>query len=262
MIDFSAFTAPVLHPVFEAIAYFVAGVLYRSLRKRQGDSLQDSTRMTIIVAAIIGAAVGSKLLHHFASPSEFMAQLEKSGPEIAAYLMGGKTIVGALLGGWISVEWMKRRAHIQSRTGDLFALPLICGMAIGRLGCLFAGPMDDTLGVATTGFFGSDFGDGILRHPTPLYEIFFLLILGATLLMRQRAFAAARPWQWCARTGDGFRLFLFSYLLFRLWIDFLKPYEVVFGLRIIQWACLFGLVLLVRDFFHARTRPPTIFNAP
>ncbi len=256
MLDFSGLTAPWLHPVFEGAGYLVGGLAYRLARRRHGDRLGDGTRFRVILAAAIGAAVGSKLLHHLASPSEFMGQLAKGGAQFAWYLAGGKTIVGALLGGWLAVEWYKRRDRIENRTGDLFALPLVVGMAVGRLGCLFAGPQDDTLGIPTSTFMGTDFGDGIPRHPTPLYEILFLFALGLVLFRRQRAWSAGRPWRWCARNGDGFRVFLGAYLVFRLLVDFIKDYEVVLGLRIIQWACLFGLVVLLLDFLRPRTLPP------
>ena len=36
--------------------------------------------------------------------------------------------------------------------------------------------------------------------------------------------------------------FLTGYLIFRFLCDFLKPYEIIFGLRGIQWACILGLI--------------------
>ena len=254
MIDLSALTAPWLHPVLEGLAYLSAGLLYRRLRRRRGDAIDADARLAVIVAAILGAAAGSKLLHHLAAPAEFAAQLDEHGwGGIAPYLMGGKTIVGALLGGWGAVEWVKRRAGIRRRTGDLFALPLTLGIAIGRLGCAFAGPLDDTLGVHTDSVLGVDFGDGA-RWPTPLLEILFLVGLAVLLVRRERALVAGRPWRLFAREGDGFRLFLLAYLGWRLAVDFLKPYEVVGGLRIIQWACLVGAIVLLRDLLGAGRR--------
>jgi phosphatidylglycerol:prolipoprotein diacylglycerol transferase len=245
---FASLTAPWLHVLFEALAYVVAGFVYRAGRKQHGDTLNDSHRATVLVAAILGAALGSKLLHHLASPSEFLQQLDALGwSGIGQYLMGGKTIVGAVLGGWWAVEWVKKRAGVTSRTGDLFAFPLAIGIIIGRLGCLFAGPTDDTLGVATTSWLGIDFGDGVLRYPTPLFEIFAMCICAYMLQRHKRAQLSNHPWTFFHRPGDAFRLFMLSYLALRLFLDFLKPYEVVLGLRIIQWACLCGIVFLMRD---------------
>jgi hypothetical protein len=44
--------------------------------------------------------------------------------------------------------------------------------------------------------------------------------------------------------GDRFRLFLASYLAFRLAVDFLKPDPpaIALGMSAIQWACVAGLL--------------------
>jgi phosphatidylglycerol---prolipoprotein diacylglyceryl transferase len=117
----------------------------------------------------------------------------------------------------------------------LFAVPLCVGIAIGRLGCFFAGLADDTYGKATTLPWGVDFGDGVRRHPTQLYEFLFLAVLACVL------------WRWEKRPhGEGqvFRGFMAAYLGWRLVIDFLKPQPLVAGMNWIQWACVVGLVVL------------------
>ena len=149
---------------------------------------------------------------------------------------GGKTIVGGLLGGWLSVEITKRFAGIQTRTGDLFAIPLCIGIGVGRLGCLLAGLEDDTYGNPTSLPWGVNFGDGIARHPTQAYEILFLAALAAALLYLKK-----RPHE----NGFLFRSFMTAYLTWRLLIDFLKPEPLVAGMNLIQWACLGGLAVLI-----------------
>ena len=148
---------------------------------------------------------------------------------------GGKTIVGGLLGGWLAVEIAKAIAGIRTRTGDLFAIPLCLGIAIGRIGCFLAGLPDDTYGTPTSLPWGVNFGDGIPRHPTQLYEIAFLLTL-AVVLHRW----SQRPY----RPGTLFRAFLAAYLAWRLCIDFLKPQPHIAGMNVIQWACIVGLIAL------------------
>jgi phosphatidylglycerol---prolipoprotein diacylglyceryl transferase len=192
-----------------------------------------------------------------------------------AYLVGGKTIVGALAFGLIAVELMKRFIGLRTSTGDLYAIPLALGIAIGRIGCFLTGLSDNTYGTPTTLPWAINFGDGVPRHPTQLYEIAFLLVLipvlyrvlnkvvilsGAvtkqsevtaqskdpylkqTLVqasdVRKREPAAGRP-----LPGDAFKLFMVAYMLFRLLCDFIKPYPRLFlGLGGIQWACV--LILL------------------
>ena len=101
-------------------------------------------------------------------------------------LLGGKTIVGGLVGGLIAVESVKRLRGIRVATGDLLALPLVLGIAIGRIGCFLSGLEDQSYGIATGLPWGVDFGDGIARHPTQLYEIVVLAGLGAMLIVRAR----------------------------------------------------------------------------
>ncbi len=151
---------------------------------------------------------------------------------------GGKTIVGGLLGATAAVEWTKSRLGIHQRTGDLFAIPICAGIAIGRIGCFLAGLNDHTYGTPTGLPWGVDFGDGIRRHPTQLYEVAFCVALA--LLLRR---LASRP----HAEGDLFRVFLFSYMAWRLMIDFLKPEPRLAGLTAIQWCCAGAVVWYARD---------------
>jgi len=200
--------------------------VYKWQRARSGDLLTDDRRWLIIAATAIGALVGSRVLG-----------LAEQAPRVglswaAVFAPGGKTIVGGLLGGWIAVEIAKKLLGIRSRTGDLFAVPICLGVAIGRIGCFLAGLADDTYGTPTRMPWGVDFGDGIPRHPTQLYELCFLLLLAGGLMLASR-----RP----HRNGTIFRYFVAAYLAWRFVIDFLKPQPLLYGLDIIQWACLAGL---------------------
>ncbi len=113
------------HFVFETLAYAIGFRLYSRARETDGDTLDTSTRLGIIVACCIGAVIGAKILYLAEDPAHTLRNW--SNP---AYFFGGKTLVGALIGGTISVEVVKRRAGIRQRTGDLFAIPLAVGIAI------------------------------------------------------------------------------------------------------------------------------------
>jgi phosphatidylglycerol:prolipoprotein diacylglycerol transferase len=220
-----------LHPhlVFETLAYAVAFRLYLWLRKRKGDAIDDANRWWVIAAAAMGAAAGSKILYWFEDPRLTLQHLADP-----AFFFAGKTIVGALIGGLAAVEWMKKRLRITRRTGDLFALPLCSGIAIGRIGCFLTGTEDRTAGAATMLPWGVNFGDGVLRHPTQLYEIAFALALAAYLWRKMQ-----RP----HLEGDIFKKFMVFYIVFRFTCDFLKPdIRVLGGLSSIQWACA-GIVV-------------------
>ena len=199
--------------------------------------------MWIVAAAIAGAAIGSKLLYWLGDP----ALTARHWNDIV-YLMAGKTIVGGLMGGLIAVEMVKLRLGIHRRTGDLFAIPLCVGIAVGRIGCFLSGLSDDTHGVETGLPWGIDFGDGLSRHPVQLYEIAWLCVLAMWL-----GWFARRP----HREGDLFKGFMVGYFGFRLAIDFLKPGVAFGGLTSIQWASAIMLLYYCRDFPHliARREP-------
>lgn len=225
----------ILHFLFESLAYLIGSFLYLRLRKRDGDPLAGADRSSVFAAAIVGAALGSKVLGWLEHPAELVSRWRDP-----FFLLGGKTIVGGLIGGWIAVEWIKRKLGILQRSGDLFAIPLCIGIAVGRIGCFLGGVEDGTYGIVTAMPWGVDFGDGLRRHATQLYEVLWLLMLAS--------------WLWGLRNrphlnGDLFKVFMIGYMTFRLAVDFLKPAEPVMGLTAIQWACLATL------FFYAPELP-------
>lgn len=216
------------HQPLEMLGAFLGFRLYLRLRRRAGDPLASERRLVVLAAAVVGAALGSKLLAIAAAPPATLGGLLD-----VRLLLAGKTIVGGLLGGLAATELTKWRIGEKTATGDLYAFPLIVGIAIGRVGCFLTGLADDTYGTATSLPWGIDFGDGVRRHPTQLYEIAFLAVLAAALAWRAR-----RPYP----RGDLFKLFMVGYLGWRLTVDFIKPAHVtLLGMTPIQLACLAGL---------------------
>jgi phosphatidylglycerol---prolipoprotein diacylglyceryl transferase len=216
------------HPVFESLAYFVSFRLI--LRRFRQNTVAQGNRGVVIAGGLIGGILGAKILAIF----QHIDMLWSGTATAPMLLIGGKTIVGALLGATLGVEITKKLRNIHTATGDVFAYPLIVGIAIGRIGCFLTGLSDQTYGIATNLPWGVDFGDHIFRHPTQLYEVIFLLGLLVYLQYRQRR--SMMP-------GDLFRFFMVCYLSFRWAIDFIKPdFHPLLGMSAIQLACLLGLV--------------------
>jgi prolipoprotein diacylglyceryltransferase len=258
------------------LSYVVAFAVYLRLRRYFGDPVAIPLRWAAVAAAVAGAALGSKLLFWLEDPRLTLQNLHNP-----AYLIGGKTIVGALIGGLITVELMKRYIGLRTSTGDLYAIPLAVGIAIGRVGCFLTGLSDNTYGISTNLPCGIDFGDGIRRHPTQLYEIAFLVTLIPALYKVLKriviqsevtaqskdltvgtldADTASSPSAKAALgthnsvlgtrflPGDAFKLFMISYMSFRLLAEFIKPYpRLCLGLGGIQWACVLALLYYSRD---------------
>jgi phosphatidylglycerol:prolipoprotein diacylglycerol transferase len=224
---------PGWHPVFESLGYLTGYAVFRGLRARRGDVVDERQRWTVIAAAAVGALLGSRLLG-VAEQWPTVLAAHRAGRLITLLVSpGGKTIVGGLLGGWLGVELAKRFSGIRSRTGDLFVIPLCVGIAIGRIGCFLAGLEDDTFGKATRLPWAVDFGDHVPRHPVQLYEVAYLALLAVAVSMAKRLPQGAR-----------FRIFLAGYLAWRIAIDFLKPQPLVLGMNVIQWICVAGLGVL------------------
>lgn len=214
-----------VHLILEYVAFFAAYRYYVHLRKNRTDQISLTNRYSIILGAALGALIGSRV----------MAFLENPVWDISAidfiYLYNLKTIMGGLFGGLLGVEIAKIIIREKNSSGDLFTLPIIVGLLVGRLGCFLAGTREFTYGKPTSFVTGMNLGDGIMRHPLALYEIVFLIIL----------YFVFRRLYYRQKLSDGllFKFFMLSYFGFRFLLEFLKPNVFfLFGLSSIQWLCI------------------------
>ena len=243
-VDISIVGAAVpLHLVFETLAYFIGYRYYAYLRKHQPDLISDENRLYIFIGAAAGAFIGSHLVGIFENPAG-LAHFS------LIYLMGNKTIVGGMLGGLVGVELVKKRIGVSVSSGDLMVYPLILAMIIGRTGCFLAGLKDGTFGIASSLPWAIDFGDGVRRHPTNLYEFIFWITLWIVLTLIERRYNFSN--------GARFKVFIVSYLIFRLIIEFVKPtYFFPVGLSTIQLVCIAGILYYYKVFL----KPYNLFQS-
>lgn len=219
-----------LHIIFETLAFAIGFRYFQHLRRDNSDHMSDQIRIKILTGAIFGAFIFSRLLGALENPTDWM-----NSQHFWLYLFANKTIVGGLLGGLWGVEIAKLIIGEKRSSGDLFTYPLILAMMIGRLGCFTSGITEPTFGIQTDSPLGMDLGDGVMRHPVALYEIFFLAGLWLSLRLQEYN----RPLE----SGLRFKIFMILYLVFRFMIDFIKPTNVIaIGLSSIQFACLIGLL--------------------
>src|SRR3954447_21684798 len=149
----------VVHAAFDVLAWLAAGAAAAWIMRggRVAFPVPQPLRSSYLAALVAGAALGAIL---FGS-----ANLWLSGqPGVS------RSIEGAVAGGIVAIELYKHAAGIATRTGARFALPFAVGVAVGRIGCFLAGLDDFTHGTPTSLPWGTDFGDGVLRHPVQLYE--------------------------------------------------------------------------------------------
>lgn len=106
--------------------------------QRNPTGLDADRRSRLMLAAAGGSILGAYLLQLPADLFGFSAP-PPPGASGDALPLGGRTVLGGLLGGWFAVEFAKRALGIRQPTGDGFALPLAIALGCGRLGCLAAG---------------------------------------------------------------------------------------------------------------------------
>ncbi len=188
--------------------------------------LTRAQRVAISVGAIVGGTFAAKLPFFFMDPAAFV-----SG---AAWLEGGRTLTLGLVGGYFGVEAAKRAMGITVKTGDGFVVPVAAAVAVGRLGCFVGGCC---FGTETRLPWGVDFGDGVHRHPTQLYEaafhtscaLFFFWAGKRRLFPRQRV-----------------KLYIIAYFVYRFVTEAIRPEPaVLLGMSFYQWTAIVFIPVFV-----------------
>ena len=233
-----------IHPIFESVGIFIAMRYYAFLRKRNKSSLSTIQSFGIIIGALVGALLGSKIIGTLENPQAFL-----DAENQFLFFWTSNTIVGGLTLGLIGVELTKKIIGHKESTGDLIVFPLILAMIIGRIGCFLTGVYEQTYGIETTSIFGMNLGDGLMRHPVALYEIVYLLLLWIVLKIIQEKYIYP--------SGYLFQIFMLAYFLFRFCLDFIKPIHPLFlGLSSIQLTCV--CVIIYYIFKLLETKPKYI----
>lgn len=213
---------------FMSLALIVGLSLYfYEIKKVKKDNMKG---LYLVLFAVLGGAIGAKIPLLFMYWDEIVTDPNKYN-----LLLSGRTIIGGLLGGFLGAFVARKIFGIKERMGNQIAIPLVLGMAIGRIGCFFTGCC---YGVATGFGMGVDFGDHLLRHPTQLYEMVFDLGLAAFLLWKKRR----NP-----LPGELFRIFMNAYLSFRFLLEFIRvELRSPIGLTNFQLICVVSLLFINR----------------
>jgi phosphatidylglycerol:prolipoprotein diacylglycerol transferase len=211
------------------LAFIVGGIVRRRESHRLGYVAQPGYRW-VSVGALVGAVLGSKLgMLLYVEPSAWgevfgdLLHLETSG----------KTVIGALLGGYLGVEVAKQLVGIRSSTGDAFAVAVPLSLGIGRLACVLGGCC---YGTPTTQAWAIHLA-GADRHPVQLYEAALDFALAGAIFMARGA-----P----RRQGDLFKWSLIGYAAIRVLLDpWRGDARVWLGpMSAVQGVCLAAIVAL------------------
>ena len=130
-----------------------------------------------------------------------------------------KSIAWALFWWVITAELYKYLNHITTPTGILFLPGIVLGVLVGRIWAIMTWIRDFTYGLPTSLPWGMNFGDGILRHPTMIYEMILLIIFFVIFCIW--LYSNHRKW-WIT---NGFYVYIIVYFLYRFLVGFIQPYS-------------------------------------
>ena len=213
---------------FILLGIIVAALIYFYEAKKANQVNEFS--FLIAVGAFVGSTFGSKLL-------ELLMNIDRlqSKNDLLVFLISGRTIIGGLIGGTLGVWITKSIMRIKAKRGNLFAPAVAMGVAVGRIGCFFNGCC---FGKPTNLPWGVDFGDGLMRHPTMIYESLFMLTMFFVLKLCFNTRTIA--------PGYLFKILMIAYFSFRFLIEFIRVERVAFiGLTYFQMISFLVLIYLV-----------------
>jgi len=205
-----------------ALGYLTGAAAFAVMARRRG--LGTTGVWSVCVVGLLGGLVGANI-----------SQLLAGGGTV------GKTVLGGVAGGYLSVFAYKRFLGLRRPLGDLFAVALMAGEAVGRWGCFVGGCCyGRVIGDGTHPALLAVFQHDAWRYPTQLYlSAACAAILAVLLLLEWRR----------ALPENG--LFLVQGVLYctaRFTVEFFRTASpVALGLTAAQWACIAGFL-----FFGAR----------
>ena len=230
-----------VHLLMETLAFFIGVRLYYFLRKGIQDPISDMNRLWILLSAMIGALLGSRIIALFEIPNEIPHQTWLT-------FYQNKTVAGGFFGGLFGVELCKKIIGVKVASGDIYVLPVLTALVIGRIGCFGMGILEPAYGIETSFFTAMNLGDGKMRHPVALYEI-------GTMIFLIISFIQIRKYP--LQNGVRFKIFMISYFLYRFMVEFIKPYHPLFlHLSIIHWISIFIFVYYLP--FYIRILKPAV----
>jgi phosphatidylglycerol:prolipoprotein diacylglycerol transferase len=188
------------YPLLMLAGIIGGGIFWSRLARR------DERLVLIYAAALGGAFAGAKLAYLAAEGWLHIGQ-----PGMWLQLATGKSILGALLGGYAAVELAKKYSGYTQATGDWFATIVPLSVALGRVGCLLHGCCLGIVCPPAWYTIRDPFGDS--RWPAVPVEMGFNLLCAALFwqLRRRRILP-----------GQHFHLYLMAYGLFRFGHEFLR----------------------------------------
>ena len=233
------------HDALTILALVVGlSLYYRELARR---GWLDARIVWISLAAVTCGAIGARTITAW-EHVEYYTALEGM-PLSQAIENSGKSLIGALAGGYLGTVLAKRAFGYTRSTGDCYVLAIPVATAIGRVGCFLSElplgtPTTLPWGVSVSAEAAAAFarcpGCELPMHPSMLYEIAFNLVAVA-LIVRYRTRVPV--------VGDTLKLYLLAAGIFRFFVEFVRGNEPqALGLTGPQWVLIPLVGLLIAHF--------------
>jgi prolipoprotein diacylglyceryltransferase len=209
------------HDVF-TLAGIAAGLAlyYRGLRR---DGVLDQRIVLISLAALLGGAIGARLITSWEAIDEVAAA---GLPFTYVVTHGPRSIIGGLAGGYLAIVLSKRALGYTLSTGDYYAAAIPLALVIGRIGCFLSElplgtPTDLPWGMTVSPEAAATFPrcpgcDGPM-HPSMLYEIGFQAVAFVVIFTRGPLLPIR---------GDTLKAYLLAYAVFRFSVEFVRGNEI------------------------------------
>ncbi len=197
------------------IGFFIAYGLLTYFIKKKRIALTEDERDTFLLYAALGVLIGSRmfyfLFYNFSTIIDNPLQLFKIW-EGGMSFHGG--LIGVLTGGYIFCKQYKKEFY---EMADIVVIPAALGLGFGRIANFINGEL---YGRPTSLPWAVDFGDGIPRHPSQLYESAKNFIIFAILwLLKDKNL----------KKGTLFWTFIMLYGAFRFTIEFVRQPDPQLG---------------------------------
>ncbi|MDJ0783560.1 MAG: prolipoprotein diacylglyceryl transferase [Desulfosarcinaceae bacterium] len=204
-------------------------VRYRLAREPRFDlslELVQGLLTAMIVGLILGARLGYvafyNAAYYIAHPLEIFLPFDFSNG-IRFTGISGMSYHGGLIGVILAALYFTRRNRLSFlEMADLFIPAIPLGYTFGRLGNFINGELYGRVTTAKIGMLFPQAGDGLMRHPSQLYEAFFEGIVLFALLwsLRQRV----------RMPGALLGMYLIGYGVVRFFIEYVRQPDDHLGL--------------------------------
>jgi prolipoprotein diacylglyceryl transferase len=231
------------YALFILTGIILALLLTESRLKARG--VEGGVALDVSFWAIPFGILGGRFFHVITHPNDYFYQ---GADLLAAFRIweGGLAIYGALMFGALGAYIGAKKSGIKFTSYlDAVAPGILLAQAIGRWGNyfnneLFGLPTELPWGLqisSSNPAYPAGLPDGVLFHPTFLYESIWSLFGVALLLAADKRFNL--------RWGRMIGLYFIYYSVGRVWVEAIRidPSEIVLGLRINIWSAIVGITV-------------------